>query len=161
HALIHETTKGLQDAARGVVAARRQSQARQRDHGVASPVTKPRVARDHRFAVRNIWQRTRKHEAVGSKDQLIHPCWRCEQLGYLHVCAPQLSEVASLRAPQCLVEVNGGLWIEACDNPHPLARMQRERSLAYAQVSIAIGQTTLALHSQIEVLVPVVTRGDH
>ena len=66
---------------RGVEAAGRERESGQRDHRVAAPVAEPRIARDHRFAVRYARQRAGEHEAVGGEHQLIDPRRRVAHLG--------------------------------------------------------------------------------
>ena len=145
HPLIDEAGERLQDPARCVVPTGGKREAGQRDHGVAAPVAEPRIAGDDRLAIGNFGERTREHEAVGGKDELVDPGRRADQLGHLYLCTAQLAEVAGLRAPQSFVEIHGRLRIEARHHAYPFPWMQRQLGFAYAEMTVAVRQAAFTL----------------
>ena len=72
-AAVHEPGKGLEDAARRGRLPGGESQASQADHGVASPVGEPRIARDHRARLGVGGQGAANDELVGGENQLTYP----------------------------------------------------------------------------------------
>ena len=111
HSLVHESGECLEDPARDLRATGRQGETWQGDHGVASPVAEPVIARDHRHAVGVVGARTPGDELVGREHELADPGGRLRGRGLGAPPGPEnLGLVASAAAPGLLaVERRRGL----------------------------------------------------
>ncbi|KFB73823.1 MAG: hypothetical protein AW09_000906 [Candidatus Accumulibacter phosphatis] len=91
---------------------------------------------------------------------MIDPAGSSGQLGNLVPGALQTTGVARQSPRHGYLEVAGRIGVEAGDDADPFATTQIQCRLADAKMVVAVGQAALALQRQVEVLAPVVARGD-
>ena len=81
HAAIDEECEGLEDLPGISKSARRQRQPGQSDHGVAAPITKPGITRNHGSTVLDFGHRTGDHVEIAGQHQPHHPARRVSEHG--------------------------------------------------------------------------------
>ena len=163
HATVHVARVRREHGPRHLGSARREGQARERDHRVAPPVAEPRIARDHRAPGGIGIAPALGDEPVGREHELPHPVRRnsrerAVRLRPRRVQAPVVRPAPRQRARQRQRPAPGkpGVVPRGREHGERIPRLDARADLGHAHVILDGFQPALGLERQREPAIPVV-----